>query len=313
MKCEWVRENIVLHVYGELPDDARHELEQHIARCTDCAAELKAEKEFHATLSQIPQVEPSPNLLTASRMRLQEALETAEQGRFWQRLAFDPVNWLRQAKFSPALASAILIVGFAGGIGTTYELLRRPAPDNAATSSANPTAPSEASITGIQSITQEPGTNQISIKYNTVSTQQTQGSLNDQRIQQLLLYAARNNYNSGVRMDSVDVLTRKPNDSQIRELLVDRLQNDSNPGVRLKVLDALGGLVKDDTRVRDAVLSALVNDQNAGVRTEAMRLIEPVKADGSVRGVLMALSAKDSSQYIRSQARTMLAQLPEID
>jgi hypothetical protein len=44
-----------------------------------------------------------------------------------------------------------------------------------------------------------------------------------------------------------------------------------------------------------------------------LRLIEPVKADGSVRGVLMALAAKDQNQYIRTQARTMLAQLPEID
>jgi hypothetical protein len=313
MKCEWVRENIVLHVYGELADDARHELEQHMTRCADCAAELKAEQEFHALLSQTPAVEPSPNLVAASRMRLQEALETAEQGRFWHRLALDPARWLRQMKFSPALASAILILGFAAGIGTTYKLVGHPTPNTATTTNPATTIPSEASITGIQSITQEPGTSQISIKFNTVSTQETQGSLNDQRIQQLLLYAARNNYNSGVRMDSVDVLTRKPNDAQIREVLVDRLQNDTNPGVRLKVLDALGGLVKDDTRVRDAVLSALVNDNNAGVRTEAMRLIEPVKADGSVRGVLMTLAAKDSSQYIRSQARTMLAQLPEID
>ena len=46
MKCEWVRENITLHVYGELADDARHELEQHVARCADCAAELKAEQEL---------------------------------------------------------------------------------------------------------------------------------------------------------------------------------------------------------------------------------------------------------------------------
>src|SRR5437879_1300077 len=312
MKCEWVRENITLHVYGELADDARHELEQHIERCADCAAELKAEQEFHALLSQEHAAEPTPNLLTASRMRLQEALETAEQGRFWQRLAFDPANWLRQVKFSPALASAILILGFAGGIGTTYKVIGHGPQGTTATSTATGT-PSEASLTGIQSITEDPNTKQISIKYNTVSTQETQGSLNDQRIQQLLLYAARNNYNSGVRMDSVDVLTRKPNDIQIRELLIDRLQNDSNPGVRLKVMDALGGFVKDDTRVRDAVLSALVNDTNAGVRTEAMRLIEPVKADGSVRGVLMTLAAKDSSQYIRSQARTMLAQLPEID
>ena len=96
MKCEWVRENITLHVYGELADDARHELDQHVARCTDCAAELKAAKEFHAALSQTPVLEPSPNLVTASRMRLQEALETAEQGRFWHRLAWDPANWLRQ-------------------------------------------------------------------------------------------------------------------------------------------------------------------------------------------------------------------------
>src|SRR5438270_12742364 len=111
MKCEWVRENIVLHVYGELADDARYELEQHVARCPDCAAELKAEQAFHALLSQDRAADPSPNLLAASRMRLQEALETTQQGSFWSRLTFDPTNWLRQVRFSPALASAILTLG----------------------------------------------------------------------------------------------------------------------------------------------------------------------------------------------------------
>jgi hypothetical protein len=310
MKCEWVRESITLHVYGELADDARHELEQHVARCADCAAELKAEQEFHALLSQELAAEPTPNLLTASRMRLQEGLETAEQGRFWHRLAFDPANWLRQVSFSPALASVILILGFAGGVGTSYRVFVHPA--SSAVTSASP-APAEASITGIRSITQEPGTNKIDIKYDTVSTLETQGSMNDQRIQQLLLFAARNNYNSGVRMDSVDLLTQKPDVSQVRDALIYALRYDTNPGVRLKALDGLGGFVKDDVRVRDAVLEALVNDSNPGVRTEAMHLIEPVKADGSVRGVLMTLAAKDQSQYIKSQARTMLAQLPEID
>jgi hypothetical protein len=310
MKCEWVRENITLHVYGELADDARHELEQHVARCADCAAELKAEQEFHALLSEEREAEPTPNLLAASRMKLQEALETAEQGGFWRRLAFDPANWLRQVKFSPALASAILILGFAGGLGTSYEVFDH---QPSAPSTPKTAAPAEASITGIQSITQEPGTNQIDIKYNTVSTLETQGSLNDQRIQQLLLFAARNNYNSGVRMDSVDLLTKKPDVLQVRDALIYALQYDTNPGVRLKALDGLGSFVKDDVQVRDAVLQALVSDSNPGVRTEAMRLIEPVKADGSVRGVLMTLAAKDQSQYIKSQARTMLAQLPEID
>jgi hypothetical protein len=310
MKCEWVRENITLQVYGELADDARHELEQHVERCADCAAELKAEQEFHDLLSRERALEPTPNLLAASRMRLQEALETAEQGGFWRRLAFDPTNWLRQVRFSPALASVILVLGFAGGLGTAYKVLPHQ-PSTTATGVAP--APAEAAITGIQSITQDAGTNQIDIKYNTVSTLETQGSLNDQRIQQLLLFAARNNYNSGVRMDSVDLLTQKPDVSQVREALVYALRYDTNPGVRLKALDGLGSFVKDDVRVRDVVLEALVNDSNPGVRTEALRLIEPVKADGSVRGVLMTLAAKDQSQYIKSQARTMLAQLPEID
>jgi len=315
MKCEWVRENIVLQVYGELADDARHELGQHVARCTDCAAELKAEQDFHALLAQDKAEDPPPNLVAASRMRLQEALETAKQGSVWSRLTFDPGIWLRQVRFSPALASAILILGFAGGVTATYKLYgSRPANTAAVINPSNSTAvPSEASITGISSIVQQPGTNQISIKYNTLSTQEAQGSLNDEKIQQLLLYAARNNYNTGVRVDSVDLLAQKTGDMQVREALIYALQNDTNPGVRLKSLSALGNYVKDDTNVRDAVLRALVNDNNSGVRIEALRLIEPVKADGSVRGVLMALAAKDQSTYIKSQARTMLAQLPEID
>jgi len=315
MKCEWVRENIVLQVYGELADDARHELEMHVSRCAECAAELKAEQDFHALLSQDRASEPTPNLLTSSRMRLQEALETAQQGTVWSRLTFDPANWLRQVRFSPALASVILILGFAGGVGATYKIYGSHSAGVDQNISKNGPAPtaSDAAIAGIDSVTPVPGTDQVSIKYNTVSTQEKQGSLNDQQIQQLLLYAARSNYNSGVRVDSVGLLAQRSSDLQVREALIYALQNDTNPGVRLKSLDALGNYVKDDTNVRDAVLRALVNDDNSGVRTEALRLIEPVKADGSVRGVLMALAAKDSNQYIKSQARTMLAQLPEID
>src|ERR1700727_1332920 len=162
MKCEWVRENIVLQVYGELADDARHELEQHVERCADCAAELKAEQEFHNLLSQERAADPTPNLLAASRMSLQEALETAEQGGFWRRIAFDPANWLRQVRFSPALASAILVLGFAGGVGTSYKVIGHQS--GGTISGATPT-PAEASITGIRAITQDPQTNQVNIKY----------------------------------------------------------------------------------------------------------------------------------------------------
>ena len=317
MKCDWVRQNILFYVYNELEDDARYEVEQHLARCPECATELKATRKFHTTLSQTVVAEPTPNLLAASRMRLQEALETTRQGGFWHRLILEPATWLRQIRMSPALAAVIFIVGFGGGIGATYNFLVARGGEGVVTGSlgsGNPSQPLESSaIAGIRSVTQEPGSNQVSIKYDTVLTQEAQGSLNDQRIQQLLLFAARNNYNSGVRMDSVDVLTQSPDDSRVREALMYALQNDSNPGVRLKALDGLSGFVRQDARVRDVVLRALVSDTNSGVRMLALRLAEPMKTDSNVRSALTRVSRTDQNVSIRSQAHTMLAQMPEMD
>ena len=306
MKCDWVKGNIVFYVYNELEDDARYEVEQHLARCPECAAELKAARKFHATLSQAPVAEPSPNLLAASRMRLQEALESTTQGGFWQRLIFDPGNWLRQVRMAPAVAAVIFMVGFGGGIATMRQFPRESGPPG-------PAPLLEASVTGIRSVTTEPGSNQVSIKYDTVSTQEAQGSLNDQRIQQLLLFAARNNYNSGVRMDSVDLLTQAPDNTNVREVLMYSLQNDTNPGVRLKALDGLSGFVRQDVRVRNAVLQALVSDANTGVRMQALHLVEPLKADSGVRAVLTKLAQSDQNVSIRSQTRAMMAQVPEMD
>jgi anti-sigma factor RsiW len=314
MKCEWVQENILLYVYNELADDARYELEQHLGRCPDCAGELKSARAFHATLSKLPVVEPTPNLLAASRMQLQERLETAPQGGFWQRLTFDPASWLRQMRFSPALAAVIFMIGFGGGIGAMYKITPTSTDVGSIQNPQTPQqVPQEASITGIRSVVQEPGSDRVNIKYDTVQTQETTGNLNDQRIQQLLLFAARNNYSSGVRMDSVDLLTQKPDDTRVREALIYSLRYDTNPGVRLKAIEGLGSYVKDDTRVRDAVLNALMGDNNQGVRTQALMLLGPVKADSSVRAALQHLAETDQNQYIRSQARTVLAQLPEID
>src|SRR5271166_2826723 len=140
MNCDWVQQNTVLYLYDELADDARHELEQHIRRCQDCAAELAAQEEFQEQMNVLPVEEPSASFLAASRMRLQEALETTEQNRAWyHRFAFDPGAWLRQVRFSPALASLIFLVGFGGGIGAMYSAMssKAPAPRPAETSQAS--------------------------------------------------------------------------------------------------------------------------------------------------------------------------------
>lgn len=309
MNCEWAKSNITLYVYDELLDDSRFELEQHVARCADCALELKAARGFHDMMSTVEQPEPSPNLLAASRMKLQESLENVEQQRGW-RLALDPTAWLRQMKFSPALAAALLIVGFAVGIGTAWKMVPHTPGFVDTTSKASPST--EFSVAGIRSITQIPGTDKVEINYDTTTPQKVEGSLNDARIQKLLLFAAHSNLNPGVREDAVNQLASKPDDSRIREALKSSLLYDTNPGVRLKSLDALGPYVKDDTSVRNAVLGALETDSNPGVRAEAIHLLQPVRADSSVRGTLQRLSTEDKSEFIRTQCTRMLASMPEI-
>src|SRR5256885_785027 len=162
MNCERAKESIGLHLYGELADDVRYELEQHLGRCPECEREYQQVRQFHLEMNTLPRLEPSASLLAGARIRLHDALDTVEQSAGWRRLVFDPVEWLRQMRFSPALASAILIVGFTGGVLATFQIA------NSRTTASVVTRPasSAASIAGISGISQDPNSNSVQIKYD---------------------------------------------------------------------------------------------------------------------------------------------------
>jgi hypothetical protein len=313
MNCEWTRANTALYIYDELKDDERYELERHVERCSGCKSELEAVRGFRLSMSANPVPEPSPNLLASSRMRLSEALESEEPSRGWHRFTFDFAGWLQSMKFAPALTAALLMVGFGAGILTTWQVTTQKRGGEVAQSVNSQQPVDSASISSIRGITQDPSSNQVKIQYDKVYTDQAQGSINDPKIQQLLLFAARSNINSGVRLDSVDLLSKSSDDSRVREALIFALRYDRNPGVRLKALDGLRSYVKDDQQVRDAVLEALLQDNNPGVRTQAISLLESVKNDSSVRQALTALAAQDKDKYIQGESRRVLANLPDFE
>jgi HEAT repeat protein/putative zinc finger protein len=311
MKCDWTKENVVLYMYDELPDDAKFEFMHHVQHCADCKRELEAAQAFKEEMSAAPVPEVSPNLLASSRMQLQEALEHAEQNRsFLGMFIFDFAGWMHQIKLAPALTAALLILGFAGGSITTWRL----GTDRGGPLVSGPSAtPQDLNVAAIDSIVTDPSSNQVTIKYDTLRAQTLEGSTNDPRIQQLLLLAARSNRNSDVRLGSIDLLKSKVQDNDVRDALISALRYDKNPGVRLKALDGLKGYVKDDIHVRDAVLEALLHDSNAGVRSEAISLLDPVKADSSVREALQVLAARDSNQYIKAQSQKYLESTHHLD
>jgi hypothetical protein len=312
MNCEWTKENVVLYIYEELADDAKFAFEQHVRQCLGCRRELDTALEFKNGMAALPMKDISPSFLAANRMQLQESLEQAEQSRnIFSSFIFDASGWFHQIKLAPALTAVLLIVGFAGGVGTTYKLVdAKKTP--VIMGQEQPAAVDAANIATIESITPDANSNQVSIKYNTLQPQTLRGPANDPYIQQLLLLGARSNRNSGVVLDSVGVLTRRTDDNKVREGLVGAL-HDKNPGVRLMVLDSLKGYVRDDVKVRDAVVETLVSDNNAGVRQAAIGLLDPVKADSSVRSVLTVLAVRDPNKFIRDESKRYLASTPHLD
>src|SRR5689334_6582211 len=206
MNCDWTKENVVLFIYGELADDAKFEFEQHVRHCLGCRRELDAAIEFKDAMAAAPVKEISPSFLAANRMKLQETLEHAEQSRnIFSSFIFDFAGWMHQIKLAPALTAALLLIGFAGGVGTAYRVIDHNQPTDRGQQPVT-----EGKIGGFDSIVTDTNTNKVQIKYNTLQPQTVSGDLNDPKVRELLLLAARNNRNSGVVLDSIGLLTQQP-------------------------------------------------------------------------------------------------------
>ena len=307
MKCEKAQQNIVLVTYGELPDEDVASLEQHLAECEACNRELKALLAMHEALAYQPPVEPSPNLVAQSRMRLDEELDTMPPHGLFTRLRSNLWGWLGHVQSAPALMTLVLGIGFLGGnFAYRYQVAHEPKlPPPIIVSN-----PTNGVISNVSGIVQTPNTEIVQVSYNRVIPETMQGSLDDPAIRQLLLIGTKPAAPNGVRTDSVSLLASEclsghecvgeADGSGIRNALLVSLRYDKNPGVRLKALEGLEPYVAQDQRVRDAVLEALMHDSNAAVRTRAVSLLAPVESDSSVRQVMRTVSTTDENPYIRT-------------
>jgi len=317
MKCETAQQNIVLITYGELPDEQMASLERHLEECEACNRELKALLAMHEALSYRPALEPSPNLLAQSRMRLDEELDLIPPHGLLTRLRSSLYGWLGHLQSAPALATLLLGVGFLGGnFLNRYQVAHQPRLPSPVVLS-NSTG---GTISDISGIVQTPNSEVVQVSYNRVVPETVQGSLDDPQIRQLLMIGTKAGANSGVRTDSVALLANEcraghqcmGGDGSIRNALLVSLRSDKNPNVRLAALDGLQPYVAQDQRVRDAMLEALMHDSSANVRTRAISLLQPVDSDSSVRQVMRTVSTTDENPYIRTVSTHVLAGTADI-
>jgi hypothetical protein len=296
-------------------------LEQHLIGCQDCTEELESFRSFEERLATMPVLEPSPNLLAQSRMRLDDALDMIPPHGFLTQLRTNIYRWIGNVQSAPALATLLLGVGFLTGNFThRYQVANAPKPKKDDVVRIN--HPTEGVIANVTGIVQTPNSELVQVNYNKIVPESMEGSLDSPEIRKLLLVGTNAAATPGVRMNSVSLLTDEckaghacqptADGDGIRHALMVSLRYDEDAGVRMKALEGLERYVGQDQHVRDAVLEAVAHDRDAEVRRTAIGLLEPVQSDSSVRQVLRTVATQDANPYIRTASYNALQNAADI-
>ncbi len=307
--CEKIRTQLALLLYGELSFDEEETVDAHLEGCAECRAALERERELHAAFDRA-EVEPPASVLWDARQNLQAriAAEHAPPGRvgWWDQfvdaLMLRPASGAGWIKLAGALA--LLTIGFLGA---------RLAPDAgsgvAEMSLADPGAQRVRSV--------EPGPNGgVQIVLDETRQRTVSGDLDDQNIRVLLLSAAKDPSDPGLRYETVGILNDRAQAAEVRDTLIYALEHDENAGVRLKAMDGLRPFAQQP-EVRKALAGVLLSDGNPGMRTQAIDLLTQGVGDTTgnatgnvlgrdIIGTLQELMNRENNAYVRQRGQRVL-------
>jgi hypothetical protein len=306
MTCADVQAKLSLYLYGELDFAAEEEIDEHLNGCSFCQLSLNREKEWHAALNT-QQRDASPEYLAACRAELHTRLQAEPVVRthrvhnfvegFLDLFHVRATDW----SYRLAAASFLVILGFAAGRYLTAA--HGTAGDSAGISAALLNTPK---VTRVESVA--PGTGK-SVRIVVQQVGEISGDVQDTRVRQLLLAAAQDSMDPGVRMDSVEILAAQP-DTEIRNAIIHTIKTDSSAAVRVRAIESLRRF-PPDTTTREALEYVLAHDRDAGVRTEAVDVLVPAGGNLQVTPQLIqtiqGVLGSDEDDYVRERCQRVLA------
>ena len=167
-------------------------------------------------------------------------------------------------------------------------------------------------INDISRVAPDPQTGDVRITMDAQRRFTLEGSLDDPRIQQLLVYAVKSYDNAGIRRDTLDALRARTKIPNVRAALLYTMQHDPNVGNRLAAMDAARAMQGGDD-LQQTLISVLEHDRNMGVRVESVDLLvdqmERQGRDEATLGALARLAASDSNGYVRLKCASALRKL----
>jgi hypothetical protein len=167
-------------------------------------------------------------------------------------------------------------------------------------------------INDISRVAPDPKTGDVRITMDAQRRVTLEGSLDDPRIQQLLVYAVKSYDNAGIRRDTLDALRARAKSPNVRAALLYTMQHDPNVGNRLAALDAVRGMEGGED-LQQSLIEVLARDKNMGVRVESVDvLVDRLEKEGRDEAVLSALerlATSDPNRYVRLKCASELRKL----
>jgi hypothetical protein len=313
MNCQEIEDKLLpLLLYGELSPSEQAICDEHLTRCANCRAAREKLERFHQVLTQRPPVEASTALLAESRLALDEAIDSQQHG--WRALWHNGLPTFRlQPASGFALSLTLILCGFGLGWGLRphAEQLTPSVPGVNNASVANPDL-ENMRISGISRVASDPQTGGVKITMDAERRVILEGSLDDPKIQQVLVYAVKSYENPGIRRDTLDALRSHADNPNFRQALLYAMRHDPNDGVRLEALEAVCNM-KSSGDVHTALLEAIEHDTNPGVRVAAVdALIDHTDKEGcdaATAKALEHLATTDSNPYVRLKCANAMMKL----
>jgi hypothetical protein len=247
---------------------------------------------------------------------LVEGLDRERLG--WHGLLREWLSFLQlpPQRVAPRFAFAVSLMVISFGLGWTLRphaaRLVPSAPANVPTSGLADADFENMRINDISRVAPDPKTGDVRITMDAQRRVTLEGSLDDPRIQQLLVYAVKSYDNAGIRRDTLDALRARTKSPTIRAALLYTMEHDPNVGNRLAALDAVRGMEGGDD-LHQSLIQVLEHDSNIGVRAEsADLLVEQVEKEGRDEAILRALvrlATSDPNRYVRLKCASALRKL----
>jgi hypothetical protein len=234
MKCKKAQRHFPDLLTGELDENKRIEIEEHIAKCASCKKEWEKLSSFWEKVGKLPEEQPSKKM----HDHFYTMLEAFKRGVLHEKTTpkrSEILNdwlerwWPKKAAFQFALALGLLIVGLL--IGSFFTLR---APFNGEVAQLRDEVHTMRQMVALSLMQQQSASDRLKGVSLSYQVQQP-----DSDVLSALLYTLNNDPNVNVRLAAADALYLFHDKKMVKEGLVESLSQQKSPLVQIALIDLM--------------------------------------------------------------------------